>query len=62
MLHLNEGIDFTFPPRFPALAPGEVVVLVRNPVSFAEQYPGVTVGEVLEVTTRNARALFQLEG
>ncbi len=43
-MYFDEGIDFSFPPAFPPLAPGEFVVLVRDPASFAERYPGVPVG------------------
>jgi len=41
-----EGINFTFAPGTPPLAPGEFVVLVRNATAFSERYPGVTVGGV----------------
>ena len=38
------GIKFTFPPNTPPLAPGDTVVLVRNPAAFREKYPGVKIG------------------
>jgi hypothetical protein len=39
-----EGISFTFPAGAAALAPGESVVLVRDPAAFAARYPGVPIG------------------
>lgn len=38
-----EGIEFTFPPNTPPLAPGQFIVLARDPVAFAEKYPDVAV-------------------
>jgi hypothetical protein len=43
-----EGILHTFPPGRQALAPGEMIVLVRNPVAFAERYPGVAIDGVYQ--------------
>ena len=37
-----QGIDFTFPPGF-TLAAGQLAVLVNDPVSFAQRYPGVAI-------------------
>ena len=41
-----EGISFAFPPVVEPLSPGEFIVLVRNPVSFAQRYPGVAFAGV----------------
>ncbi len=38
------GLDFTFLPGAVTLAPGEFMVLARNPTAFAQRYPGVTIG------------------
>ena len=35
------GIDYTFPAGGSVLAPGQVIILVRNSTAFAERYPGV---------------------
>jgi hypothetical protein len=43
-----EGINFTFPPGSPPLAPGQVIVLVRDPIAFAGRYPGVPVAGVYQ--------------
>ncbi len=43
-----EGIRFTFPPNAAPLAPNQLIVLVRNPVAFAQRYPGVRVDGVYE--------------
>ena len=43
-----EGILFTFPPVVDPLAPGELIVLVRNRTAFAERYPGVAVGGIYD--------------
>jgi hypothetical protein len=43
-----EGINFTFPPGSPLLEPGQVLVLVRDPVAFAGRYPGVPVAGVYQ--------------
>lgn len=45
---IDEGIYYRFPPNTPPLAPGQVMVLVSNAASFAEQYPGVPVGGVYD--------------
>jgi hypothetical protein len=47
-ISIDEGIRFTFPPNTLPLSPGEFMVLVSNPVSFAEQYPDVTIGGAYE--------------
>lgn len=36
-----EGINFTFPLSTPPVAPGQLLVLVRNETAFAKRYPGV---------------------
>jgi hypothetical protein len=41
-----EGITFTFPAGASVLSPNEFIVLVSDPASFMEQYPGVPVGGV----------------
>ena len=41
-----EGIHFAFPANTRSLAPGEMFVLVRNPVAFAQRYPNVPIGGV----------------
>ncbi len=41
-----EGINFTFPSDALPLQPNEIVTLVRDPVAFAERYPGVPIGGV----------------
>jgi hypothetical protein len=41
-----EGIVFTFPAAMDPFAPGDLVVLVRNPTAFAERYPDVAIGGV----------------
>ena len=41
-MHFDEGVVFAFPPGYPPLAPGEFMVLVRDPASFAERYPNVS--------------------
>jgi hypothetical protein len=38
-----EGIDYTFPPTHPALAPNEVIILAANRVAFSERYPNVAL-------------------
>jgi hypothetical protein len=43
-----EGILHTFPAGRQTLAPGEVIVLVRNPEAFAERYPGVAIDGVYQ--------------
>jgi hypothetical protein len=43
-----EGVRFTFPPNARSLAPGELVVLVRNPLAFKQRYPGVTIDGVYD--------------
>jgi hypothetical protein len=52
-LGLIEGIYFTFPADTPPLGPGETVVLVSNPDSFAERYPGVPIAGVYEGNLSN---------
>jgi hypothetical protein len=42
-MYFDEGIEFTFPPALPPLAPDEIVVIVSNPTVFAERYPGVPI-------------------
>lgn len=41
-----EGITLTFADNLVPLAPGQFIVLVRNPTAFAERYPGVTISQV----------------
>ena len=41
-----DGIRYTFPPVGNVLSPGETLVLVRNPQTFAERYPGVAISGV----------------
>ena len=66
------GIDFTFPPAQPALAPGEFAILVSNPTAFAERYPGVPIsgvykgrlsnkGERLTLKTADGQTLLSLD-
>ena len=66
-----EGIAFTFPPMTAPLAPGESIVLVRNPVAFAQRYPAVDIGGVYDgrfsnggeriaLVTREGRTLVQV--
>jgi hypothetical protein len=43
-----EGIAFTFPAVVQPLAPGDLMVLVRNPTAFAQRYPGVPIGGVYD--------------
>jgi hypothetical protein len=43
-----EGIDFTFLPTTPVLAPGEFMVLVRDPAAFTAKYPDVPSGGVYQ--------------
>jgi hypothetical protein len=45
-LQFDAGIDFIFPPGATPLAPGEAIVLVRNPAAFTERYPGLNIGGV----------------
>jgi hypothetical protein len=45
-VHFDEGIIFTFPPGIAPLAPGDVVVLARNPAAFAERYPDIAIGGI----------------
>lgn len=45
-LFFDEGIRYTFPTDSTPLAPGELVVLVYNPVAFAKRYPNVEIGGV----------------
>ncbi|MCL4296496.1 MAG: lamin tail domain-containing protein [Anaerolineae bacterium] len=47
-MFFDEGIEFTFPPGQPPLAPGGLLVLVHNATAFAERYPGVAVGGVYQ--------------
>ena len=47
-ISLDEGIRFTFPADARPLAPGQMVVLVSDPVAFANRYPGVKIGGVYE--------------
>jgi hypothetical protein len=47
-MSFDSGIDFTFPPGQPPLAPGHMLVLVHNAAAFAERYPGVAVGGVYQ--------------
>jgi hypothetical protein len=63
-MYFDEGIIFDFPPGIAPLAPGDFVVLVRNPTAFAERYPGVAIGGTYQgklsnqgekVTLRDAR-------
>ena len=41
-VHFSEGINYAFP-LGRKLAPGEIVVLVKDPVAFARRHPGVPV-------------------
>ena len=43
-----EGIRFTFPAGQAPLAPGELILLVRNPIAFSQKYPKVTIGGVYD--------------
>jgi hypothetical protein len=45
-LSIDEGIRYSFATDSAPLAPGELVVLVRNPAAFSERYPGVEIGGV----------------
>jgi hypothetical protein len=56
-----EGIAFTFPPMAAPLAPGEFIVLVRNPAAFAERYPAVTIGGVYDKRLSNGGERIALE-
>jgi hypothetical protein len=42
------GLVFTFSPNSPPLSSGASLVLVRNPLTFAERYPGVKIGGVYD--------------
>jgi hypothetical protein len=42
-----EGIRFSFP-NTPPLPAGELIVLVRDPIAFAERYPEVNIGGIYE--------------
>jgi hypothetical protein len=42
-LYFDEGIRYAFPTDSTPLAPGELMVLVQNPVAFAERYPNVEI-------------------
>ena len=45
---LDQGVRFTFPPDTSPLLPGQVVVLVSNPTTFAERYPNMRIGGVYD--------------
>ena len=47
-MYFEQGIRYTFPAGLAPLAPGEFIVLVRNPTAFAERYPGVTIAGAYE--------------
>ncbi len=49
-----EGIRFVFPPTTPRLAPGQTIVLVRNPAAFEERYPDIPFGGIYEGQLSNA--------
>jgi hypothetical protein len=57
-----EGIRFTFPPNTVPLAPGGIVVLVRDPVAFSERYPGVSIGGIYERRLSNGGEEINLKG
>jgi hypothetical protein len=57
-----EGIRFTFPPNTVPLAPGGIVVLVRDPVAFSERYPGVSFGGIYERRLANGGEGINLRG
>lgn len=46
--YFDQGISYTFPAGPAPLAPGETIVLVRNPTAFAQRYPGIKIGGVYE--------------
>jgi len=48
------GIDFTFPQSTPPLAPGDFILLVRDPTAFAERYPGVDIDGVYQGQLSNS--------
>lgn len=48
-----EGIRFIFPPDVAPLAPGESVVLVRNPETFAQKYGNLPIGGVYDGSLSN---------
>jgi len=48
-----QGITFAFPADSPVLTPGAFAVLVRNPVAFAERYPGVPIAGVYDKQLAN---------
>jgi hypothetical protein len=67
-----EGIAFTFPPHADPLAPGQLVVLARNPVAFAERYPNITIagtyggqlsnkGEKISLTDSSGQSIVSVE-
>lgn len=47
-MYFEDGINYTFPPGVPPLAPGGLTVLVHNPAAFASRYPGVPIGGVYQ--------------
>ncbi|MBN1995504.1 MAG: lamin tail domain-containing protein [Anaerolineae bacterium] len=47
-MYFDEGIEFVFPPGAVPLPPDGLVVLVRNPETFAQRYPGVLRGGVYQ--------------
>ncbi|MBN1995503.1 MAG: lamin tail domain-containing protein [Anaerolineae bacterium] len=44
----DEGIAFKFPAAVAPLAPGQMIVLARNPGAFASRYPGVEIAGVYQ--------------
>ncbi|MCK6626334.1 MAG: lamin tail domain-containing protein [Anaerolineae bacterium] len=60
-LSFVEGIRFTFPPNSPALAPQQLLVLVRNPAAFAQRYPGVRVAGVYQGQLSNKGETLRLQ-
>jgi hypothetical protein len=71
-MFFDEGIKFAFPSGLAPLVPGELVVIVSNPTSFAERYPGVPIlgryqgqlsneGEKISLRDRFGRTLVSVE-
>ena len=60
-LAFADGIHFAFPPNAAPLAPQQIIVLVRNPVAFAQRYPGISVAGVYQGQLSNEGEAIRLK-
>ncbi len=57
-----EGVNFSFPLNTPLIAPGQLLVLVRNEAAFARRYPGVEIAGVYTGQLSNEGETITLRG